>query len=89
MSELQSVGRDYNNCAQTYHWRCISGQSAIYISRRTSYEDTVIVVLNRGSGGRWEVTDILGPCNALVDDEEQIAVRRHFQEALEGEGGAQ
>lgn len=84
LSQLQGVGEQYNNCAESYHWRCISGQTAVYLSRRTSYDDTVIVVMNRGSGGRWEVADVLGPCNALVDDEEQIAVRRHFQEALEG-----
>ncbi len=91
LTELQSVGLDYDNCAESYHWRCISGQSAIYISRRTNFDDTVIVVLNRGSGKRWEVSDILGPCNALVDDEEQIAVRRHFEEALEAEseGGSE
>lgn len=85
LSELQEVGERYQNCAESYHWRCLSGDVALYVSRRTSWEDTVIVTLCqlRGSN-RWEVTDVLGPNNALVDEEEAIAVRRHFEEALKG-----
>lgn len=89
LSELQDVGEKYQNCAESYHWRCLSGDVAIYVSRRTSLEDTVIVTLSRLRGlGSWEVTDVLGPHNALVDEPEQSAVRRYFLEALE-EGGAE
>jgi hypothetical protein len=87
-TELTAVGQKYNNCAATYHWKCLMGDCALYLSRRTAHDDTVIVVLMRSRPqGRWEVADIVGPCNALVDEDEQIAVRRHFQDALEG--GAQ
>ena len=89
LSELQAMGVEYNNCAESHHWRCISGQTAVYVSRRTSYDETIIVVLNRSGSKGWEVSDILGPSNALVDDEEQITVLRHFQEALNTEGGAE
>ncbi|NBB81133.1 MAG: hypothetical protein GVY36_17120 [Verrucomicrobia bacterium] len=89
LSELKDVGKKYQNCAESYHWRCLSGDVAIYVSRRTSLEDTVIVTLSRLRGlGSWEVTDVLGPHNALVDEPEQSAVRRYFLEALE-EGGAE
>lgn len=83
--ELEGVGQQMRNCASSYHWRCLMGDAALYISRRCAVEDTTIVVLSRThSGCRWQVTDILGPQNALVDEEEEASVRRHFEEALEG-----
>lgn len=83
-SELTEVGERYDNCAEMYHWRCLVGDCAIYVSRRTGYEDTVIVTLTRDhSFGKWQVSDIVGPDNALVDENEQRQVREHF------EGGAQ
>lgn len=91
LSELQDMGSKYQNCAESYHWKCLSGDVALYVSRRTSWDDTVIVTLSRLRGlDRWELTDALGPHNALIDEEENKTVRRHFEEALQEarEGGA-
>jgi len=86
--ELSHLSLQYHNCAETYHWRCMTGDCALYISRRTSYEDTIIVLISRNRfTQKWEVEDIVGAGNSLVDDEYARSARLHFEISLK-EGGS-
>ena len=90
LSELQELGEKYQNCAETYHWKCLSGDVALYVSRRTSWEDTVIVTISRMQGiNGWQVTDVLGANNALVDEDEEDSVRQYFEFAMSVEGSGE
>lgn len=85
--ELAELGQMYHNCASSCHWKCLTGDCAIYHSRRTGFDETVIVSLVRDrSTNAWNIGDIVGPNNALVDEEDADKARLHFEISLE-EGG--
>lgn len=87
--ELADLGRQYQNCASSHHWKCLTGDCAIYVSRRTGFDETVIVSLIRDRAtNSWSIGDIVGPRNSLVDEEDAEKARLHFEIALE-KGGAE
>lgn len=81
-TELEEIGLAMENCAASYHWRCLTGDAALYFSRHSAVEDTTMVVIARSNrSSDWQVTDVFGYANALVDEEKEKAIRRHFEGA--------
>lgn len=78
--ELQEFAEAFQNCAVTMHWRLTLGIMAIYYTRTDP--DPICVVLER-SQGTWQVSDVLGEEDALVEPERKEVVSRHFEETLE------
>jgi hypothetical protein len=81
--ELQEFARVHANCGLQQNWKLVSGRMAIYVSRRCSLDDTVIVVVEQ-NGGTWGVSDVLGTQNSLVETSLEAAVRDEFDAALGG-----
>lgn len=80
---LREFSRVHVNCGIDQNWKLASGRMAIYVSRRTSLDDTIIVVVEQ-TAEIWRVTDVLGTQNSLVDPSVTDEVRSEFNAALEG-----
>ena len=81
--ELKEFADQWSNCALSYHWRLLTGVTAIYHERTIS--PTALCVVVDFDTDRWRVSAVLMPDNQPPPSDVEERVRIDFEEAINRE----
>lgn len=81
--QLKDFAEKWRNCALSYHWRLLTGVTAIFFERGDS-PLSICVVLDR-DGEDWHVSEVLMPDNQPPSADVEERVRADFEDALNAE----
>jgi hypothetical protein len=81
--QLKDFAEKWSNCALSYHWRLLTGVTAIFFERGDS-PLSICVVVDR-DGHEWHVSQVLMPDNQPPSVDVEERVRADFEGALNAE----